>query len=79
MTPQREHLPPIRSMTIENMIHDMQTRGWTVTFPAFGNTRAMLVKATKGDESWQRGWQPGNNSFQGAVERLHGTTQEHLP
>jgi hypothetical protein len=58
-------------MPISEILTDMQLRGWTVTFPAFGNTRAMVVKATKGDQEWQRGFAPNSEgTFMDAMKRL---------
>ncbi len=47
--------------SITAMLSELQTDGWTVTFPAFGQTRAMVVKITKGDQLWQRGWVAEND------------------
>jgi hypothetical protein len=59
-------------MTIAEMIGDMQYRGWNVTFPAFGDTRALKVRATKGDQEWTRGWVATNEGeFEDAIQRLY--------
>lgn len=66
-------------MTIAEMIGDMQMRGWTVSFPAFGQTRALGVRATKGDLEWNRGYRPTEpGEFEDAVARLHEETVHDL-
>jgi hypothetical protein len=58
---------------IAKPIADMQKRGWTVTFPAFGQTRAFIVRATKGDQQWQRGYTNGEEMAD-ALTRLNDYT-----
>ena len=73
-------LPPPKkgcAMNVETikLIGEMQVQGWTVTFPAFGETRALAVRATKNDQEWTRGWVPNHaGSFEGAIKSLAETT-----
>lgn len=62
-------------ISVERMIYDMQMAGWTLTFPAFGQTRAMSVVAKKDVHEVGKGWLlESSHSFRAAITSLWEST-----